>query len=213
MTSCVIPIAGAERDVAGARLAAARSGAVATSVAIAWSSASAVLAPSTSPAAASARTTRSSATTRSVRLCTARDADTVPPIPPPRARRRDRTRSPRGPAPRADDARPARTGRCFDKSALPSAQLGEPDEAVRRHRRPRRGQFAGRRGQLLLGLEPGAAPHADRRVLRAAHREQRPQSPFLAEDLQPRAPLRRAIVIAHAIAGGDHVARRQADTI
>ncbi len=51
--------------------------------------------------------------------------------------------------------------RRFDESALTTAQLGKPDEAVRRHRRPRRGQFAGRRSQLLLGFHPGAAPHAD----------------------------------------------------
>jgi hypothetical protein len=51
--------------------------------------------------------------------------------------------------------------RGFDQSALTPAQLGEPDESVRRHRRPRRGQFAGRCRELLLGFHPGAAPHAD----------------------------------------------------
>ena len=63
--------------------------------------------------------------------------------------------------------------------------------------------------QFLFGFEPRAAPHADRGVLRAAHGEQRAQAPFRTKHLEPRAPLDRALVVAHALAGGDHVAARQ----
>ena len=101
--------------------------------------------------------------------------------------------------------------RRFLDSSLPAPELAQTHDAVRGHRRPGRGEFVSRRRQFALGLGPGAAPHANRRVLRAADGKQRTQAPFRAEGLEPRAPLRGALVVADAIAAGNHVARRQAD--
>ena len=63
----------------------------------------------------------------------------------------------------------------------------------------------------MLGLVPCAAPHAHRRVLRAAHREQRPEADLLAERFQTIAPLRCALVVVDAFTGRNQVAARQTD--
>jgi hypothetical protein len=98
--------------------------------------------------------------------------------------------------------------RSLHEPSLPASKLGEAHLSVRRHCGPAGGELLGRGHELLLLLEPGAAPHADRGVLRAADGEEHAQPPFRAELLQPRAPLHRAVVVAHAIAGGNHVARQ-----
>ena len=69
-----------------------------------------------------------------------------------------------------------------------------------------RSELVARAGQLALGLVPGAARDAHRRILRAAHREQRLQSPLAAVLLDAVAPLHGAAMIAHAIARANQVA-------
>ena len=93
--------------------------------------------------------------------------------------------------------------------SLPAPQLAEPREPFARHRRPARRELVGGGRQLALRFIPRAAPHAHRRVLRAAHREERTQAPLPAGFLEPIAPLRRAIVVADAIARRNQVAARE----
>jgi hypothetical protein len=101
--------------------------------------------------------------------------------------------------------------RRVDEPSLPAPELTETDEGVGGHRRPARVELVGRRAQLLLRLEPRPSPHANRGVLRPAHREERPQAVLGAERLQAPAPLEGAVVVAHVIAARDHVAAGEAD--
>jgi len=99
--------------------------------------------------------------------------------------------------------------RGFRQTALATAQLREADDRVRRHRRAARREFLAGSDQFLLRLHPGAAPHADGGVLRAADGKQRPQPPLCAEHFQAGTPLNGTVVIPNAFAGGNHVAARQ----
>ena len=99
----------------------------------------------------------------------------------------------------------------FVEASLQAPQFAEARGALGRHPGPDSRQFLHGSLEFALGLVPLAVPHADGGVLRPAHREQRPKSPSGAEGLDARAPLRGAVVVAHAVAGGDQIAARQAD--
>src|SRR4029434_9238535 len=89
------------------------------------------------------------------------------------------------------------------EATLSTSQLTQPGEAIGRHSGSTHRELVACARQLAFGFIPCAAPHADRRVLRAADREQRLQPPSSTVFLDPVAPLHGTTVIARAIAGPD----------
>ena len=94
---------------------------------------------------------------------------------------------------------------------LPPTEFAQSSECLGNHAGAARLQLVGGADQLRFGLGPCALPDAGGGVLRAADREEHAEVPALAELAQARTPLRRAVVFAHAIAGGNQVAAGQAD--
>src|SRR5919198_2487918 len=95
--------------------------------------------------------------------------------------------------------------------ALLAAEFREPDEAVPPLCRPPGPQVRGCPEELLLRLRPDAAPGEDAAVVRPTKGEERPQAGAIAVLGEALAPLRRPIVIAHALAGEDQIAAGEPD--
>ena len=164
------------------------------------------------PGAACARISSSSAAARSVRFfagsrrrCRSASSTALCAI---AAIERDRGASQRGDR---MSAAAIEERRRFVEASLAPPQLAEPRQAVGRHARPADGQLVAGVRQLAFRLVPRAAPHADRRVLRPAHGEERLQPPLPAVFLDAVAPLDGAAVIADAIAGADQIAAGERD--
>jgi len=100
----------------------------------------------------------------------------------------------------------ANSARASSRAALPPPQLAEPRDPVDERGAPAAPEYANRRRQLLFGLVPRPLLEQHRRVLGAADVEERAQLPALRELLHLVAPLRRALDVADALAGGDQVA-------
>ena len=102
--------------------------------------------------------------------------------------------------------------RLLDPS-LTSPQLGQTGDPLGRHSRECRRQFAGRRLQFSLGLGPRASPDQHARIVSPAVREHEPVRPAVGQPDRPVAPLRRAVVVADALAGADQIAAGRDDGV
>jgi hypothetical protein len=91
-------------------------------------------------------------------------------------------------------------------AALAPTQLGQPDHGLRAPVRAHRGQVGERLQELALGPGPVAVPHQHRGVVGPADPVDEADAHPAAERLHRAAPLRRAVVVAHALARVDQVA-------
>src|SRR6185503_3283757 len=114
-----------------------------------------------------------------------------------------------------------RDGACLLEQPLGFVEFPLPQSQLTKSRKRRRGErrtlpaleLARGRGQFVLGGGPLAAPDQHARVLCATRRRERARSPAPRELLHPRAPLRGAIVVAHAFTREELPAAHHTDSV